>query len=232
MRERVAVKGDLSSERLLQVAAHLFREKGYLATSVRDIAQAANMKSGSIYYHYPSKDALLEAVMNRAIGAFNDTVKSALDQLAAQSTFRDRMRVAIAAHLKTVHQYGDFVVASRESLDKLPQKSRKEHVRLRRLYGQIWSKMFADAKRSGEMRAEIEDAQIQLFILGALNWTSEWLDPQRTTLDHAADLLCDLVLNGLLTQRATVPAGASVERRSRNGAGGRAQAGSAAARKT
>jgi len=203
MKQRVAVKGDMSSARLLQVAAHLFREKGFLATSVRDIALAANMKSGSIYYHYPSKDALLEAVMDRAIGAFNDAVGAALAALGPDQTFQGRMRAAIGAHLRTVHQYGDFAVASRESLDKLSETSRKAHVRLRRQYGEIWRQLLEDAKKSGVLRAEVEIAPIQLFILGALNWTSEWLDPQRVDLEGAADHFCDLVLNGLVRQAAS-----------------------------
>ena len=62
MAERVGTKAEISGERLLQVAAHLFRQRGYLATNVREIARAANMKSGSIYYHYPSKEALLDTL--------------------------------------------------------------------------------------------------------------------------------------------------------------------------
>lgn len=201
MKQRVAVKGDMSSARLLQVAAHLFREKGYLATSMRDIALAANMKSGSIYYHYDSKDALLEAVMDRAIGAFNDAVGAALVALGPQHTFEDRFRVAVAAHLRTVHQYGDFAVASRQSLDKLPEKSRQAHVKLRRQYGEIWRQLFEQAKKDGLLRAGVDTAALQMFILGALNWTSEWLDPQRTDLDEAAGHFSDLVLNGLLARR-------------------------------
>ena len=45
-------KRDISSDRLLEVSAHLFREQGYIATCVREIAKAAAMKTGSIYYHY------------------------------------------------------------------------------------------------------------------------------------------------------------------------------------
>ena len=213
MAERVAVKGDISGERVLQVAAHLFREKGYLATSVRDIARAANMESGSLYYHYPSKDALLEAVMDRAIGALHDAVKNALAELTPEHTFQDRLRVAITAHLRTIHQYGDFAVASRESLDKVPEKSRKQHVRRRRQYGQLWHKLFDDAKASGAMRKDVEVAPVQMFILGALNWTSEWLDPQRTTVEQASDLLADMVLNGLLTGRPQALASSSREYR-------------------
>lgn len=202
MKQRVAVKGDMSSARLLQVAAHLFREKGYLAVSVRDIALAANMKSGSIYYHYPSKDALLEAVMDRAIGAFNDAVGAALVALGPDHTFEDRFKVAVAAHLRTVHQYGDFAVASRQSLDKLPEKSRQAHVKLRRQYGEIWRQLFEQAKKDGLLRAGVDTAPVQLFILGALNWTSEWLDPQRTDLEATAAHFSDLVLNGVLGKRA------------------------------
>ena len=48
--QRVKLKREISKERVLEVAARLFREKGYLATGTREIAEAANMKSGSLYY--------------------------------------------------------------------------------------------------------------------------------------------------------------------------------------
>src|SRR5262249_33503858 len=179
MAERVGMKGEISGERLLQVAAHLFRQRGYLATNVREIARAANMKSGSIYYHYPSKEALLEAVMNRAILALTAAVRAALYGLAPQTPFRDRLRVAMNAHLKAIHEYGDFIIASRQSLDVLPADRRKEHLRLRRQYAEIWRSLLEEGQANGEVRAGLDVVPIQMFIFGALNWTSEWLDPKR-----------------------------------------------------
>lgn len=202
---KTAPKGEVSSERLLAVAAHLFRERGYLATSVREIAKAAGMKSGSIYYHYPSKETMLEAVMTRAILALSEAVTQTLERLPPAAGFRDRLRAAVATHLKTIHDYGDFALASREALGQISPDSREAHLRLRKEYGKLWRKIFEDAKKSGEIRADLDVVPVQMFILGALNWSSEWLDAERRSFQRASDLLADMVVDGVLA-RAAPPA--------------------------
>ena len=52
---------------LLSAAALLFRQKGFAATTTRDIAAAAGMQSGSPFYHFKSKNALLYAVMEEGM---------------------------------------------------------------------------------------------------------------------------------------------------------------------
>ncbi|MCF8211805.1 MAG: TetR/AcrR family transcriptional regulator, partial [Rhodoferax sp.] len=54
---------------LLVAAAQLFRRQGFSATTTRDIAAAAGMQSGSPFYHFKSKDALLCAVMEEGMRA-------------------------------------------------------------------------------------------------------------------------------------------------------------------
>jgi AcrR family transcriptional regulator len=218
MAERGAMKGEVSGERLLQVAAHLFRQRGYLATNVREIARAANMKSGSIYYHYPSKEALLEAVMNRAIFELTAAVQSALSALPAPAAFRDRLHAAVAAHLKAIHEYGDFVIASRQSIDMLPEGARSQHLRLRRQYAEVWTEMFEEGRRSGEVRAKLDTFPVQMFIFGALNWTSEWLDPKRLSYEQTSKLLTDFALSGVAVESPAKTAAATSHRRARRSA--------------
>ena len=57
-----APRQDNRRQQLLDVAARLFRERGYHVTSMRDIAREVGMLSGSIYYHFPSKEEMLLAV--------------------------------------------------------------------------------------------------------------------------------------------------------------------------
>lgn len=196
MKDKTAAKGELSSERVLEVAARLFREKGYLATSVREIGKAAEMKAGSLYYHYPSKEAILEAVVTEAITSLTREVKTALDK-ASGAPFRERLRVAVEAHLRSIHEHGDFAITSREAMDMLPPESRKRHLALRTEYGEIWQALFEEAKAKGEVRADLDIVPVQMLILGAINWTSEWLDPKRRSLQRASAILSDLVLDGM-----------------------------------
>jgi len=190
-------KRNISSERVLSVAAHLFREHGYDATSVRQIAKAAGMKAGSLYYHYASKEILLEAVMNRAISALTEGVRTALARVDTSSPFQKRIEAAITAHLGTLETYGDYIIASRQSVAALSPNGRAEHQRLRREYSHLWRGLFEQAEAAGEIRGDIDVVAIEMFILGALNWTSEWLDPMKKPKTYLSAVFAQFVTLGL-----------------------------------
>src|SRR4051812_30185372 len=58
-------KGESAKQRIIEVAETLFSKHGFEAASMRDIAAAANMQPASMYYHFPSKDAILWAVWEK-----------------------------------------------------------------------------------------------------------------------------------------------------------------------
>ena len=59
----VPPKSHVSRDLILRVAAQLFRQQGYSATTLRQIADKAGMKAGSIYYHFDSKTAILDEIL-------------------------------------------------------------------------------------------------------------------------------------------------------------------------
>jgi len=61
-------------ERLLEAAARLFWERGYAATGVAAVLQAANVRSGSMYHYFRSKDDLLAGVLERYLGLLRPVV--------------------------------------------------------------------------------------------------------------------------------------------------------------
>jgi len=70
-----------SDNRLAQIldeAARLFREKGYAATSMRDIASAVDMLPGSLYYHFAAKEDLLVAVYEEGVRLITEKVRAAI----------------------------------------------------------------------------------------------------------------------------------------------------------
>lgn len=77
---RPEVRGT-ARERLLDAAAHVFAEKGYLGASIDDIAHAAGVTKGAVYWSFPSKQeffyALLEERVDRQVRAFLDLVENA-----------------------------------------------------------------------------------------------------------------------------------------------------------
>src|SRR3954469_8121451 len=84
---------------VLDAAAHVFRRRGYGAATVREIAQAAGMFLGSLHYRYPTKDALLLGLMERAIGRAMAAVRAAVEP---ESDPVERLRLGLRAHLEVL----------------------------------------------------------------------------------------------------------------------------------
>ena len=71
---------------ILETAARLFRHEGYAATSLRAIAAACDMKAGSLYYHFESKDQIVSEVLDIGVQRVFDAVKLALEELAPDAS--------------------------------------------------------------------------------------------------------------------------------------------------
>ena len=85
--------------KLLQTAAHLFRSKGYERTTVRDLAGAVGIQSGSIFHHFKSKDEILRSVMEETI-IYNTALMHAA--LAEASTLQERVLALIRCELQSI----------------------------------------------------------------------------------------------------------------------------------
>src|SRR4051812_25981069 len=83
-----------------EAASELFRERGYAATSVRDIAQALNLQGGSLYAHMASKEDVLWSIVCRAADRFNAQIGAIAADVTA--TPADRLRRMIVAHVGVV----------------------------------------------------------------------------------------------------------------------------------
>jgi TetR/AcrR family transcriptional regulator, cholesterol catabolism regulator len=166
-------KSEKSRDSILEAAAKLFRRQGYSATTLRQIAATAEIKAASIYYYFDSKEAILDEVLHRGLLSVFEAVKTALKQ-AGKASHRRRIGLAIEAHLVALLEASDFTSANIRIYGQLPEHLKKPHRPLRRAYAKYWDQLFLDARRAGEIRADIEIVPLRIFVLGALNWTIEW----------------------------------------------------------
>ncbi len=166
-------KSERSRDLILQSAAQLFRRQGFSATTLRQIAARAKIKAGSIYYHFDSKEEILDEVLDRGLRHVFETVKNAIEH-AGKVSHRRRIGLAIEAHLVALLETSDFTSANIRVYGQLPEPLKKPHRPLRRAYAEYWDRLFLSARRAGEIRADIEIVPLRMFVLGALNWTIEW----------------------------------------------------------
>jgi AcrR family transcriptional regulator len=188
-------------DRLQTIAARLFGDFGYAGTSMRNIAKRAGVEPSAIYYHFPSKQALLDAVLEASIlQVYAMVSRASEDQLQAQSP-RDRVKAAIEAHVRAISKYGDHALASRRLMSQIPAASRRRHEEVRAMYGDYWQRLLEEATAAnGSTRTESNLAIVRMFLLGALNWTTEWFDPKKKSPAELAEVFCGILFDGLARQ--------------------------------
>lgn len=186
----LADEGNRRAE-LIRAAGRLFREKGYAATTIRDIAAAVGMRSGSPFYHFKSKQEMLKAVvLEGMLSALAAVEAVAARRLAARETFRALVR----AHLGTILAGGsDFVPVLLHEWRSLDDASRAEIVATKDRYEAIWQKTLKDLKRAGLIRDDSSLARLLIF--GSINWTAQWYRPDgKLTIDELARQAADFFL--------------------------------------
>lgn len=178
---------------LLSAAARLFRVQGFDATSTRDIAAAVGMHSGSPFYHFKSKDALLYAVMEEGMhGAIARQTKALLGAAPDQPLVQ--IRRLIRAHFDTLLGPGnDFVPVMLYEHRSLDTRQRAALAKLQVEYEAAWTPVLTALHASGHLRAPVKLSR--LLMLGALNWSVQWFDRKKgASLDGLTDAAMALFL--------------------------------------
>jgi AcrR family transcriptional regulator len=183
-------------ERMLLEAARLFRHHWYAATTLREVADAAGIKAGSIYYHFESKDQILGEVLDKGILAVIHAVQQRVDALPAKATARQRVAAAIEGHLWGLLHHGDFTSANIRVYGQIPPAAKNRHRKIRREYADYWDRLLEDALQRGELRPDTSTAIVRLFVIGALNWTVEWYNPQKGSFQDFVKQITAIVFDG------------------------------------
>lgn len=190
-------KSDISRARILDAAAKTFRQKGYAATTVIEIAKAADMQAGSLYYHFRSKDELLEEVLDLGMRRVHEAVEKSQERLPPDTPNGERIRAAVEAHLTTLLKHDDYTSANIRIFGQVPEEVQRRHVRLRDAYAALWRRILNKAQKSGVLRNDVDLGLVRMLLMGALNWSVEWYKPGRTSIQTVADYVCLMLFNGI-----------------------------------
>ncbi len=167
------------------------------------------MKAGSLYYHYASKQSLLEAVLDKSITELSLAVSPYLECGPSTQSYRDRVGQAIRAHLEATMLLGNYAAASRRLLAEVPPGVRARHERARQRLGAKWRKLLEEARAAGEIRGDLNLSLVRLFLVGAVNFANEWYDPAGSSLAEVAGALTEMLFSGLAPRRVEPQAVAS-----------------------
>jgi TetR/AcrR family transcriptional regulator, cholesterol catabolism regulator len=202
-------KSERTRTRIRDAAAHLLSVNGFAGTRLADVAESTDIPSSAIYYHFPSRDDLVEEVMFRGISDMCQRLQQTLDALPADSAPMDRIMAAVEAHLRNELELSDYCTAWIRNSGQLPEELGKRQKKGEAAYGRIWQGLFDDAVAAGEINPELDGALVRLLVLGALNWVPEWWDPHRGSVDDIV-AKAQLVLRTGLTSADGSAGGAGI----------------------
>ena len=182
-------------QEIIAVAARLFKEKGYRATTLEDIAAAVGMLKGSLYYYIRSKEELLYLVVR-------DPIRQAYNKLeeivTSEAPVHVKIAQAIANHMTLFHQHYPHIAVYLHDYHHLMQQLQKNIIETPKHYQRLWATLLQQGVDTGELRPDLDVKVTGYAILGMCNWVYRWYNPRGTlSAESIAAVFTKLVLEGL-----------------------------------
>ena len=194
MRE-VPVKMSRRAE-LLALSANLFAERGYVSTTVRDIADAAGILSGSLYHHFDSKESMADEI----ITGFLDELFGTYEEIvAAGHGPRETLEAVVAASFDSIHRRPAEVAIYQNEAKHLMQLPRFDYLNQRNAeFRQLWNTILTDGVRDGVFRADLDVELVYRFIRDTVWVAVRWYNPEGTlSASDVAKQYLGILLDGI-----------------------------------
>jgi AcrR family transcriptional regulator len=186
--------GAVTAKRLLDLAARLFWENGYAATTTRELAEALGVQKASLYYHMESKEDLLYEICMESLANIHAAVSQAVSE---ESDPMRRVQAMIRAHVLSMLDDREKHATMLTELKALSASRRAEVVGRRDEYETVVRGILSDGQDAGVLTSELPAKQLELGLLNLLNWTIFWYRPDGDlSPDEVARLLERIYIMG------------------------------------
>ena len=194
---QVSVQGDRKglekARKIGRVAAKLFSRKGYLETTMDEIAAGAKVSKGGMYYYFPSKTDVLFFILSN----YMDLVLGKLDERLNQIRDEDeKLKFIISKHIEL---YSDNMAEAKVLLHEahcLPPKKFKAITEKERQYYRIVSSILPTSIHGRVSKHRLTALTFSLF--GMCNWIYSWYNPKGSvTPQELSDIIYDIFMRGV-----------------------------------
>jgi AcrR family transcriptional regulator len=185
----------MTRDDILDAAAQVFRQKGFHGASMSAIAEAVNLQKASLYHHVTSKQEILLALLDRALGMLTEHISV----ITSQSIPADqKLRQMIRAYLSGLAENADLTTVLLFEHRSLDKKSHVKHVPQRDKFEKLWRNVIDDGVRTGIFSCSDSGVAVRA-LMGVMNWTLTWYRPEGDkSIEQIADGYADLFFHGLL----------------------------------
>jgi AcrR family transcriptional regulator len=181
-------------QKILLASARLFWQKGFLGTSINDIAKAAKVNKAIVYYYFKNKASLLYEIMS---GILRGLIDLGIDISNSSIPPRAKLEALIESHIKwQASNYGFSGIGYMERKN-LPPKLLRDYIGLRDKYEKLFQETIKKGIASGDFQCT-DDKLACLFSLGLVNSIILWYKPDgNLSPETIASNACQFIFEGL-----------------------------------
>ena len=183
-------------DELLSIAARLFAEKGFRNTTVRDIADAAGILSGSLYHHFDSKESMVDEILR----SFQDELFASYDEvLASDADARTKLEQVVRLSFAAINDHRHEVAIFQNEADYLGGFERFGYLAERNGQSRdIWITLLRDGVTSGDLRPDLDVDLVYRFIRDTVWVAVRWYRPGgQLSHESVADQYLSILLEGI-----------------------------------
>jgi AcrR family transcriptional regulator len=211
---RRSLRAEARRVEIMRAAARVFRQRGFAAAGMREIASAAGLSPGNLYHYFAGKEEILFFCQDRSLDRLLGALAAARGE---RGPLADRLRTMAAAHVLCLLDEVEGS-AAHLTVDALPPRLRARIVAKRDRYERGVRALVADGIRRRELRTGDGTVSTRAF-LGALNWTAHWFRPDgKQTPQQIAGLVADYAVGGLLKQQSSTTQPSAIRNQQSHGA--------------
>jgi AcrR family transcriptional regulator len=177
-----------------QTATQLFQDKGYAATSMRDLANDLGIEAASIYSHIRSKEEILQKICFRMAQEFFDS-KHEIEKRKMAPV--EKLKAAIIGHVKVVTKNAAASAVFFTEYRHLSEPFLSQFLEMRNNYETWFREIISHGILQGQMKA-VDEKFTSLTILSSINFISNWYKPEgKMSAETIGERLSELFIEGI-----------------------------------
>jgi AcrR family transcriptional regulator len=183
-------------DELLRIAGSLFAQRGFKNTTVRDIADAAGILSGSLYHHFDSKESMVDELLS----TFQTALFKTYDEITGSDLdAQAKVDAVVRASFDAIHDHHDEVAIFQSDAAYLMEFERFAYLREQNeRFRTMWLDLLTEGTRSGALRADVDVELTYRFIRDTVWVAVNWYRPGgELTAQQVADQYLSILFDGL-----------------------------------
>ena len=183
-------------DELLVIAGALFAERGFRNTTVRDIADAAGILSGSLYHHFDSKEAMVDELLD----TFQQGLFATFEEIvSSDQSPRAKLEAVVRVSFEAIDQHRSEVAIFQNDASYLSGFERFGYLAERNeRFERLWRGVLQEGVESGELRQDLDVDLVYRFLRDTVWVAVSWYRPGGPlSADQVADQYLSILLEGI-----------------------------------